>query len=104
MPGMPNNTLPSAVQKWRTDRDAVCVVDSAAPKKVCIRWGCTLAPTGEYHSTVRVWQWCGLFVNLLWALVIVFIDFYGDIAAVFHQQRLLMTKWNWYPGKMKWCI
>jgi len=33
--------------------------------------GCTLAPPGEYHWTVHVWRRCGLFVKMLWPLVII---------------------------------
>jgi len=33
--------------------------------------GCTLAPPGEYNWTVHVWRRCGLFVRLLWPLVVV---------------------------------
>jgi len=38
-PDMPDDTLPWAVQKWLTDRDAVWVVDLDGPKEACIRWG-----------------------------------------------------------------
>jgi len=26
-------------------------------------WGCTVAPPGKYHWTIRVWRWCGLISN-----------------------------------------
>jgi len=32
----------------RTARDAVWDVDSGEPNKPRVRWGCTLAPPGEY--------------------------------------------------------
>ena len=35
-----------------------------------IRWGCTLAPSGEYAWTVHVLRRCGLFLKLLWQLVV----------------------------------
>jgi len=41
-------TLPRAVQKWLTDRDAVWVADSNMTEESCVTWGCTLPPPGEY--------------------------------------------------------
>jgi len=38
--------------------------------------GCTLAPPGEYHWTVHVWRRCGLFVKILWPLVIIIFLFF----------------------------
>jgi len=26
---------------------------------VCVVWGCSLAPPGEYSWMIRAWQWCG---------------------------------------------
>jgi len=46
-----------------TNWDDTWDLDSGGPKEVCITWGCTLAPPGEYHWTVHVWQWCGLLSN-----------------------------------------
>ena len=36
----------------------------------CSRWGCTLAPPGEYDWTVHVRRRCALFVKLVWPLVL----------------------------------
>jgi len=46
-----------------TDRHAAWVEDSGVSKEPCIRQRCTLAPPGEYHWTVRVWQQCGQLSN-----------------------------------------
>jgi len=54
----------------KNDWDAIWGMDSGGPKEACVRWGCTLAPPGKYDWTVYVWRWCGLFVKLLWPLVL----------------------------------
>jgi len=48
-----------------TDRDAVWDLDSGGPKEACNRWGCTLAPPGEYQWTVHMRRRCGLSYFLL---------------------------------------
>ena len=49
-----------------TDQHAVWVVNSGGPRKQ----GCTLALPCEYDWTVHVRRRCGLFVKLLWRLVV----------------------------------
>ena len=53
-----------------TDRDAVGLwTGVCGTKESCIRWGCTLAPPGEYH-----WRQCAAamrpVVKLLWPLIL----------------------------------
>ena len=57
-----SDTLHWAVQKGRTDRDAVWYLDSGRPKE---RWGCTMAKPGEYQWTVHVRRRCSLLSNTL---------------------------------------
>jgi len=46
--------------------------------------GITLSPRGEYDWTVHVWRWCGLFVKLLWPVV---------LASFFSAVTLCGTRW-----------
>jgi len=39
IPGITDTPYRQLCKNGWTDRDAVCVVDSAAPKKACITWG-----------------------------------------------------------------
>ena len=64
MPGMPDNTLPWAVQNGWTNRDPVWVVDSGGPKKACITWGCTLTPSGLANLTTKS-SMCGGFAVVM---------------------------------------
>jgi len=57
-----------------TDRDAIRAVDLGWPKKVCIRWGCTLTQPGEYDWTVHGLPRCGLMSNYFDYLFTVFIS------------------------------
>jgi len=46
-------------------------------QEACVRWGCILAPPGEYDWTVHVrWQ-CSLFVKLVWPLVAYIVVIYS---------------------------
>jgi len=66
--------LPWAVQKGRTDRFAVWVVDSGGPMEEQVQsyppgganvssWEGTMAPSGKYDWTVHLLHWCGLMSN-----------------------------------------
>jgi len=46
------------------------VVDSGWPKEACVTLGCTLVLPREFDWTVHVRRRCGLFVKLLWPLVL----------------------------------
>jgi len=67
---MPDDTLPRAVQKWlnRLRCRLVCGL-GWAQRSMC--WvGCTLELPDKYQWTGDVRRRCGLFVKLLWPLVI----------------------------------
>jgi len=61
-----------------THQDAVWVVDSGVPEEACLTWECTLAQPDEYNWTVHVRWWCGLFVKLLWTLVLTVVTMLKD--------------------------
>jgi len=79
--GMPDNTLPWAVQKWlNRSRCLGCGLQWAQGSMSYI--GCTLAQPGKYGWTVQVRRRCGLFVKLLWSLVI--------------SHSFVLGFWEWY--------
>jgi len=64
-------TIMNPAKTW-TNQDNIWVElwTRMGPKEACVRWGCTLAQPGEYDWTVHVWRRCGLFVKLLWPLIL----------------------------------
>jgi len=76
------------------------VIDSGGSRKACIRWSCTLAPPGEHDWTVHMRLRCGLFVKLLWPLVMVALWNRADRGvATFSALGGRAMIWGAYDGK-----
>ena len=52
------------INSW-TNQDAIWDADSGGPKEPCIRWGCTLALSGEYDWTIHKQRQCNYLDHLL---------------------------------------
>jgi len=100
--------LPWAVQSGWTNQDAVLDMDSGGSKETCIRWGCTLAPSGEYDWTVHVRWRCGLMSNYsitCWSCLFVTVVWWWCIQrrSINHILNLNLSLW-WYKKLGNWAI